>query len=115
MVEVDFMLAGFSQTSGWTPSTITMAAIDLNSIEAAHVGLLGAHVDWRAEQLMEPGDERLVGQLGVGGLGNSEIDDLGDGVSVVETDQHVRRFHVAVNDPLLMRVMQGQTHINKKL
>ena len=43
-----------------------------------------------------------------GGFRNAEVDHLGDRLVVVEGDQHVRRFDVAVNDAFLMGVLHGQ-------
>ena len=38
-------------------------------------------------------------------LGHAEVDDLGHRLAVVGRDQHVGRLDVAVDDPLLMRVL----------
>src|SRR5262245_42557276 len=40
-----------------------------------------------------------------GRLGHAEVDDLRHGPAVVQGDQHVGRLDVAVDDPLLMRVL----------
>ena len=47
------------------------------------LGLLGAHVQRRADELGEAGVERLLGERWPGGLGDAEVDDLGDGHAVV--------------------------------
>ena len=48
-------------------------------------------------------------------LGNAEIDHLGNGRSFVHGDQHVRRLEVAVDDPLLMRMLNGLTNFDEQL
>ena len=53
----------------------------------------------------ELGEHRLLGQALVDRLGDAEVDDLGHGLAVVERDQHVRRLDVAVDDPLLVGVL----------
>ncbi len=51
---------------------------------AAHLRLLRAHVGGRADELLERGVNRLVGQaLVAGGFGDAEVNDLGDGHAVV--------------------------------
>ena len=47
----------------------------------------------------------LLGQLLPGRLGHAEVDDLRHRLAVVEGDQHVGRLEVAVDDALLMRVL----------
>ena len=60
------------------------------------------------DQLGETGVERLVREaLLAGRLGDAEIDHLGHRGSVVERDQDVRRLEVAVDDPLLMGMLDG--------
>ena len=41
------------------------------------LGLLGAHVQRRADELGEAGEQRLLGELLPGGLGDAEVDHLG--------------------------------------
>ena len=74
-------------------------------VERAHLGLLGAHVFERADHRAELGEHRLFGQPLVDRLGDAEVDHLGHGLAVVERHQHVRRLDVAVDDPLLMGVL----------
>ncbi len=40
-------------------------------------------------------------------FGNTEVDHFDDRAAVVQRDEHVRRLDVAVNDPLLVRVLNG--------
>ena len=51
------------------------------------------------------GEQRLLGQLLAGRLGDAEVDDLDDRLVVVQGDQHVGRLEVAVDDPLLVGVL----------
>jgi hypothetical protein len=66
-------------------------------------GLLGAHVGRGAEHLAV---ERH-GDLARGALGQAEIH---DGGRAVVPDHDVRRFHVAVDDAVLMRVVERFGH-----
>ena len=53
----------------------------------------------------ELGEQRPLGQPLVDRLGDAEVDHLGHRLAVVERDQHVRRLDVAVDDPLLVGVL----------
>ena len=50
---------------------------------------------------------RRVGQPPFRRLGDAEVDDLGHGHAVVQRDENIRRLDVAVNDALLVRVLNG--------
>ncbi len=67
--------------------------------------LLGAHVLGRADHLAELGEQRLLGQPLADRLGDAEVDDLGNGAVVVQRDQHVGRLDVAMDDSLLVGVL----------
>ena len=56
-------------------------------VEPRHLGLFGRHVLRRADQLVVPRVQRLLGQLGVGRLGDAEVDDLGHRHAVVQRDR----------------------------
>ena len=47
----------------------------------------------------------LLGQLLAGRLGDAEVDDLRHRPAVVEGDQHIGRLEVAMDDPLLVGVL----------
>ena len=49
----------------------------------------------------------LLGEPLAGGLGDAEVDDLGDGPAVCLGDQDVRGLEVAVDDALLVGVLDG--------
>ena len=59
----------------------------------------------RADHLAEAGEQRLLGQLLADRLGDAEVDDLGHRLAVVQRDQDVGRLEVAVDDPLLVGVL----------
>ena len=61
------------------------------------------------------GEQRLLGQLLPGGLGDAEVDDLGHRPAVVQRDQDVRRLEVAVDDALLMGVLHGLADVDEQL
>ena len=73
--------------------------------QGAHFRLLRAHVLQRADHRPVLGEEGPLGELLLGRLGHAEVDHLGDRLAVVQRDHHVRRLDVAVDDPLLMRVL----------
>ena len=60
------------------------------------------------------GEESPLRQALFGGFGHSEVDDLGSGMSVLKRDEDVRRLDVPVDEPLLMRMMDGLTDRNEK-
>ena len=97
----DFVEAGLAQPS-WSNGVVPVEqfveqhaqGVDVAprvDIQAAHLGLLRAHVQGRADQLAEAGEERLLGQLPADGLGDPEVDDLGHRHAVVERDHDVGR------------------------
>ena len=85
-------------------------AVDVRAsvnIQSAHLGLLGAHVGGRAHEGLELGEEGLVRQTLIHGLGDAEVNDLGHRHAIVERYKNVRRLDVAMDDALLMRVLDG--------
>ena len=67
------------------------------------------------DHLAELGEHRLLGQLLLGRLGHAEVDHLGHRPVVVLGHQHVRRLDVAVDDPLLMGVLDRLTDRHEQL
>ena len=74
---------------------------------SAHLGLLGAHVGRRADHGANWVKSGLLGEPLVGGLGDAEVDHLGHGPAVVQRDQDVRGLDVAMDDALLVGVLDG--------
>ena len=63
---------------------------------------------------LKVGEERLLGQLLVGGFGDAEVDHLRHGHAVVQCDQDVRRLDVAVDDALLVGVLDGLADLDEQ-
>ncbi|HEY7117587.1 MAG TPA: hypothetical protein VH475_13445 [Tepidisphaeraceae bacterium] len=76
-------------------------------VQAAGLGLLGAHVLRGSHHRPDPREKRLLRQDEVGGLGDAEVDHLGDRPAVDQRDQDVRGLDVAVDDALLVGVLDG--------
>ena len=70
-------------------------------------GLFGAHVLERAEDDAGVGEEGLAGEIGVEGFGEAEVDDLGDGEAFDGFDEDVGGLDIAVDDALLVGVVDG--------
>jgi len=69
-------------------------------LSAPHAGLFGGHVVGRAKNLTRHGDIRLCLDL----FREAEVRHVGHASGI---DQDVRRFEVAMQDPLLVRVVDG--------
>lgn len=80
-------------------------AVDVESLEAC---LLWTHVGGSAQEFVEMRDERLVGERVGHRLGNAEVDHLRNIAPVLLGDEDVGWFEVAVNDALLVRVLDRQ-------
>ena len=74
-------------------------------IDRRRLSLLRAHILERAHDGAELGEQRSFGESLIDRLGDAEVDYLGDGTAIMERDEHVRGLQVAVNDPLLVRVL----------
>ena len=92
-------------------------AVDVGAgvdVEVAHRGLLRAHVDRGAEELLEAGEEGLLGEFVLGGLGDAEVDHLGHRPVGLEGDHHVGGLEVAVDDAFLVGVVDGGADVLEK-
>jgi hypothetical protein len=83
--------------------------------EGVHLGLLGAHVLEGADQGAELREQRPLRQPLLDRLGDAEVDDLGHRLVVVHRHEHVGRFDVAVDDPLLVGVLDGLADRHEQL
>ena len=85
------------------------------NVQPAHLRLLRTHVGRRADELLQLREDRLVRQPPFGGLGDAEINHLRHRHAVVQRDEDVRRLDVAVDDALLMRVLDGLADLDEQL
>ena len=83
------------------------ARVDAHPARAASCRLLRGHVDRGAEELLDAGEKRLAGGILLDGLGDAEVDDLRHGLSVALGHEDVRGLEVAVDDALLVGVIDG--------
>jgi hypothetical protein len=65
--------------------------------------------------LLQSGENRLVGQALISRrLGNAEINDFGNGNAIVQGDENIRGLDIAVNDALLVRMLDGVANLTKR-
>ncbi len=83
--------------------------------QPAHLSLLGTHVSGRTDHLAIRGINRFLGQVLAESLRNAEVDDLDDRFTVMERDQNVRRFQIAMDDPLLMSMLNRSANVSEQL
>jgi hypothetical protein len=77
------------------------------------IRLRGTHVLQGAEHLARFGLQRVSGQPSRHGFGDSEADNLGNGLAGAFGHQHVPRLQIAMQDPLAVGVVPAsQTSIN---
>ena len=60
------------------------------------------------------GEERLLRQLPIDRLGDAEVDDFGDRHAVVERDHHIGGLEVAMDDPLLMGMLDRVADLDEQ-
>jgi len=81
------------------------------NIQAAQFGLFGAHVGGCADKLFVNGEERFICQeLIGGGFGDPEINDFGNGHTIVHGHKDVGRLDITMYD--LLRMSSLQCHQN---
>jgi hypothetical protein len=59
--------------------------------------------------------QRVLGQRLVHGFGQPKVDHFRHRLAVVQTNEHIRRFQVAMDDSLLMRVLHSLADRDKQL
>ena len=84
-------------------------------VELVELSLLGTHVLEGADDRSEFGEQRTLGELDAGGLGQAEVDHLRHRLVIVQTDHHVGRLEIPMDDPFLMRVLHGLTNGDEQL
>ena len=95
------------------PQAVDVAArVD---VQPAHLRLLRTHVGRRPDELLELRIDRLLGQLLLRRLGNAEVDHLRHRHPVVQRHQDVRGLDVPVDDPLLVRVLNGVADLDEQI
>ncbi len=85
------------------------------SIPGAEFGLLGAHVLDRADDRAVLRAQCPLGVPLFDRLGHAKVDDLDDGLAVVDGHQDVRRLDVAMNDSVLVGVLYSLANGDKEL
>ena len=81
----------------------------------SQLGLLGAHVLRRPDQLPLLGKHRSVRQLARRRLGDAEIDHLRDRLAVLQRHENVVGLDVAMDHALLVRVLHRVAHLKEEL
>src|SRR4051812_3759065 len=84
-------------------------------VHARKLGLLGAHVEWSTDELVEFGEQRPLGERPAGRLGHAEVDDFGYGRVVDDRYQDIGGLQIAVNDPLLVGVLHRPADEDEQL
>ena len=84
-------------------------------VQPAHLRLFRTHVRRRADELLQLRVNRLVRQPSFRRLGNAEINHLRHRHAVVQRDQDVRRLDVAMDDALLMRVLDRLADLDEQI
>ena len=59
--------------------------------------------------------KRVIRERLVHRLGQAEVDHLRDRFTVIKADQNVRRLQIAVDDPLLMRVLHSVADLHEEI
>ena len=80
-------------------------------VQTAHLSLFRTHVGRCADELLKRGEKCLIGQPPLRGLGDPKIDHLGHRHTIVQSDQNVGGLDVAMDDPFLMRVLDGVANL----
>ncbi len=84
-------------------------------VQSRDPGLLGAHVLRRPDQHPLLRVNRTLGQLLARRLGHAEIDHFHLRPLALDRHQNVRRLHVPVDDPLLVRMLQRLAGLQEQL
>ena len=85
------------------------------NVQPAHLRLLRTHVGRRADELVQLRVNGVVRQATFRRLGDAEINHLRHRHSVVQRHEDVRRFDVAMDDSLLVRVLDGLADLDEQI
>ena len=83
-------------------------------IHSGQPRLFGTHVGRCADELPHCCKKRFIRQTLLGRFGDAEIDHFGHGHPVLHGHQYVRGFEVAMDDALLVGVLDGATDLHKQ-
>jgi hypothetical protein len=83
-------------------------------VQRVHLRLLRAHVLRRADKLALLGEQRVFRQPLRCRLGNAKVDDLQERLIVLQHYEEVGRLHVAVDDRLLMGVLNRIARLDEQ-
>jgi hypothetical protein len=74
------------------------------------------YVSWRADELCQSGVQGQLSQALAGRrLRDAKVDYFGHWHSILQRDQDVGRFYVAVNNAFLMSVLDGSANLEKEV
>jgi hypothetical protein len=93
-------------------------AVDVTArvnVQPAHLRLLRTHGGRRANELMQLCINRRVGQATFGCFRDAEINHLWHRHPIVQRDEDVRRLDVAVDDALLVRVLNRVANFDEQI
>ncbi len=79
-------------------------------VQVVKSGLLGRHVLRSTNHATKARIDGLLSEGTAGGFGDTEVDDFGNRLVIVQRDQHIRWLDVAVDDSLLMGMLNRLAH-----
>jgi len=84
-------------------------------VDDGHFGLFRAHAPQSANHLPELREQGCVRESRIERLGDTEVDDFGDGFSFSHANKYVGWFQVAVDDAFAMSMMHRGADLKKKV
>src|SRR5947209_6240534 len=84
------------------------------NIQAPETGLLGTHVSRGANDKFGQAGGRVLLEMSLNRAGDSKINDFGHRHAVMHRDQNIRWLDVAMNDALVMRVLDRLADLDKQ-
>ncbi len=85
------------------------------NIKPAHLRLLGAHIRRCPDEMMQLRVNGRFGKTALRRLGDAEVNHLGHRHAVVQRDQDVGRLDVAMDNPLLVCVLNGLADLDEQV